>query len=142
MSVIFLRQNCNIDSMISAKDSKIGSSYQTPTGIIVQVVSKNDSKIIVKSGKTGNTIELSQDYKFKEIKMEETLMTEDTAPAVTTTNKEKRGKKSTIIDEGLKTSLSTDEIVQKILATYPDFPEKNIRNLISVRRSKFKKTQK
>ena len=61
----------------------------------------------------------------------------ETAAPVT---KERRGKKSTIIDEGLQTTLSTDEIVQKVLAAYPDFPEKNVRNLISVRRSKLKKS--
>jgi hypothetical protein len=56
--------------------------------------------------------------------------------------KSDRGRKSILIDEALKANLPTKEIVEKVKAEFPDFADKNIRNLISVRRSKLKKAAK
>lgn len=57
----------------------------------------------------------------------------EAAPAPT-----KKVKKSNVVDSGLRSGLSTDEIVKNVLASFPETLEKSARNLISVRRSKFK----
>lgn len=61
------------------------------------------------------------------------MSTENTAVAST-----KKLKKSNVVDEGLKAGLSNDAIVKNVLAAFPETLEKSAKNLISVRRSKFK----
>ena len=65
------------------------------------------------------------------------VITTDTV--VTPVPKEKKVKKSNIVDEGLKSNLTTNEITQKVLISFPEATEKSIRNLISVRRARLKK---
>ena len=54
--------------------------------------------------------------------------------------KEKKVKKSTLVDQGLRGNLATAEIVASVLESFPEATEKSIRNLISVRRSRLKKS--
>lgn len=61
---------------------------------------------------------------------------ENGTPAVEPSTK--KLKKSNVVDEGLKAGLSTDDIVKKVLAAFPETLEKAARNLVSVRRAKLK----
>jgi len=115
-----------------AQDSEIGKKYLTKTGISVEVVQKLPHQVVVKSDETGRDIAIPLEYELKEKKMNEEVMT-PTEVSV------KKVKKSNVVDEGLKTNLTTDEIVRKVLEVFPGTEEKSIRNLVSVRRSKMKK---
>ena len=67
-------------------------------------------------------------------------MSEETASSTLEAKpKEKKVKKSNIVDSGLAAGLTVDEITKNVLAAFPETLEKNVRNLISVRRSKVKK---
>jgi hypothetical protein len=133
-----------MSEILEAKDSEVGRNYIGTSGIAVCILSKNN-KVLVRSDKTGNVVEIPPTYLLTKIEgdisMAKDTSTEDNSATATATPAEgsKRGKKSHLIDEALRQNLSTDEIVQKVLTEFPDLAEKNVRNLVSVRRSKLKK---
>lgn len=67
-------------------------------------------------------------------------MSSDTATTTPVAPKVRKVKKSNIVDEGLRTGLSVEEITKNVLTQFPETQEKSVRNLVSVRRSKLKKT--
>jgi len=124
---------------IKASEATVGNRYLASDEIPVEVLEKQQGLVIVRSGKTGNIISLHPEYQLTESEGEIIMTTENTAGAPAQVNSPKRGAKSSLIDEGLRSSLPTDEIVRKVLEAFPDLSEKNVRNLVSVRRSKLKK---
>jgi len=125
--------------IIKASKAIIGNRYLASDDVPVEVLEKEANTITVRSGKTGNIVTLPLEYQLKESEGEIIMTTENTAGAPAQVNSPKRGVKSALIDEGLKGSLPTEEIVRKVLEAFPDLSEKNVRNLVSVRRSKLKK---
>jgi hypothetical protein len=138
--------------MITASDASVGQKYKTPNGILVEVVEKTPTSILVKSFDTGHNVPVPLNYQLtpvtdaeevvpepcKIINLEEKTMSETLTPAVEAP-KGRKIKKSNIVDEGLKTGLSVEEITKNVLAAFPETQEKSVRNLVSVRRSKLKK---
>lgn len=124
---------------IKASESIIGSRYLAAEDIPVQVLKIENNTVTVRSGKTGNIITLPLEYQLRESEGEIIMTTENTVGTPTQVSSPKRGAKSSLIDEGLRGNLPTDEIVRKVLEAFPDLSEKNVRNLVSVRRSKLKK---
>lgn len=133
-----------MSEILEAKDSEVGRKYTSGSGICLYILSKNN-KILVRSDKTGNVVEIPPTYLLTKIEgdisMAKDTSTEDSSATATAAPAagSKRGKKSHLIDEALRQNLSTDEIVQRVLSEFPDLAEKNVRNLVSVRRSKLKK---
>lgn len=146
--------------MITAADTTIGQKYKTPHGILVEVVEKRQSDVVVKSFETGHNVPVPLTYqltpvveainetylvpsitvKIPDTKVEEKAMSNETATPVTEAPKTRKVKKSNIVDDGLKAGLSVEEITKNVLAAFPETQEKAVRNLVSVRRSKLKKT--
>jgi hypothetical protein len=124
---------------IKASEATVGNKYLASDDIPVEVLQIEANAVTVRSGKTGNTVTLPLEYQLRESEGEIIMTTENTAGAPAQVNSPKRGAKSALIDEGLRSSLPTDEIVRKVLEAFPDLSEKNVRNLVSVRRSKLKK---
>lgn len=133
--------------MINAADTLVGQKYRTTHDIVVEVLEKRSAEVVVKALVTGKAITVSNNYQFADFYTEKvikagtediTMSEETTAPVAEP--KVRKVKKSNIVDEGLKTSLSVDEIVKNVLTAFPETPEKSVRNLVSVRRSKLKKT--
>jgi len=134
---------------MNASDAVIGETYTTFSGISVEVVEKRTQAVVVKSLETGNNVIIPLSYELtpiaKIIEAKEEAMSdtnEPTGSAAVAEAKPKAGKlkKSNVVDEGLRTGLSVDDIVKNVLAAFPETPEKSVRNLVSVRRSKLKKT--
>lgn len=134
---------------MNASDAVIGETYKTYSGISVEIVEKRTQAIVVKSLETGNNVVIPLSYQLtpivKIIEAKEEAMSETNQPtglATVAEAKPKAGKlkKSNVVDEGLRTGLSVDDIVKNVLAAFPETPEKSVRNLVSVRRSKLKKT--
>lgn len=139
--------------MITASASTIGQKYKTSNGILVEVIEKRQSDVVVKSYETGHNVLVPLTYQLThvvetdiviqpipvKVDVEEKAMSNDTA-AVTEAPKARKVKKSNIVDEGLKAGLSVEEITKNVLTTFPETLEKSVRNLVSVRRSKLKKT--
>ena len=134
---------------MNASDAVIGETYTTFSGISVEVVEKRTQAVVVKSLETGNDVTIPLSYELtpivKTIEAKEEAMSETNEPtgsAAVAEAKPKAGKlkKSNVVDEGLRTGLSVDDIVKNVLAAFPETPEKSVRNLVSVRRSKLKKT--
>lgn len=134
--------------MIPASDSTIGQTYKTPHNILIEVVEKCQNDVVVKSLETGHNVTVPLAYQLTpvfdkldmELVMEEKAMSNETAVPTAEAPKTRKLKKSNIVDDGLKTGLSAEEITKNVLAAFPETLEKSIRNLISVRRSKLKKT--
>ena len=129
--------------MINASQAIIGKTYKSLSNFQVEIVEINPSDVVVKSLETGHLVSVDLDYKLVEVdaelpstNMEEKKMNDEATPAVQSTRKVK---KSTLVDEGLKGGLSVEDIIKNVLTAFPEAPEKSIRNLISVRRSKMKK---
>lgn len=135
---------------ITASISIVGQKYKTANGILIEVVEKRHGDVVVKSYETGNNVPVPLTYLLSPIMdadieipvtaVEEKAMSNDTATPVAPAPKTRKVKKSNIVDEGLKSGLSVEEITKNVLATFPETQEKAIRNLVSVRRSKLKKT--
>lgn len=136
--------------MINAAEAVVGQIYNTVPGIKIEVLVKQTDSIIVKSLQTGNKVILPLDYKLDG---DEEAVTLNASPlnAVTeevmandtntpTVEAPKKVKKSTLVDEGLKANLSIEDIVKNVQAVFPETLEKAVRNLVSVRRSKLKKS--
>jgi len=134
--------------MISASRAVIGNTYSTAHNIAVEVLEKKEKEVVVRSLETQNNVQLPLDYQLapivkivEEIAMsQETNQPADSNTAVAAKPKTGKLKKSNVVDEGLASNLSVDDIVKNVLAVFPETPEKSVRNLISVRRSKLKKT--
>jgi len=138
--------------MIIASEGNIGQKYKTASGIVVEIIEKKEVAVVVKSGDTGNKVNIPLSYPLEPVGevvisepckitnfKEEKAMSETLTPAVEAP-KGRKVKKSNIVDEGLKAGLSVEEITKNVLAVFPETQEKSVRNLVSVRRSKFKKT--
>jgi hypothetical protein len=134
---------------MNASEALVGETYSTRSGLTVEIIEKQADKVIVKSLSTGNNVEVLPTYQItpivKIIEAKEEAMSETNQPtglATIAEAKPKAGKlkKSNVVDEGLRTGLSVDDIVKNVLAAFPETPEKSVRNLVSVRRSKLKKT--
>lgn len=137
--------------MINASDVEVGRKYLTPSKIVVEILEKKSNEVVVRSEETGHTVNIPLTYKLtpyieaEVIKTElpavaeEKVMNEQETPQVVETPR--KVKKSNIVDEGIKTNLSIDEIVKNVLTAFPEATEKSVRNLVSVRRSKMKKTE-
>lgn len=131
--------------MINAIDSLIGQKYKTASGILVEVVEKGQQGVLVKSFETGHSVPVPPTYKLipvidTEVVKEKSMSNEATTVPTAAAPKTRKLKKSNIVDDGLRASLSVDEITKNVLTSFPETPEKSVRNLISVRRSKLKKT--
>ena len=124
---------------IKAKDATIGNKYLASDDIPVEVIQIESTTVTVRSGKTGNIVLLPLEYQLKISEGEIVMTTENVAGAPAPVTSPKRGVKSALIDAGLKSNLPTEEIVKSVLEAFPDLSEKNVRNLVSVRRSKLKK---
>jgi hypothetical protein len=135
---------------INASEVEVGRKYLTPSNIVVEVLEKRPHEVVVRSEETGHNVSVPLTYKLTPYIEAEVVKTElptvaeeivmneqETTQAVETPRKVK---KSNIVDEGIKTNLSIDEIVKNVLAAFPEATEKSVRNLVSVRRSKMKKT--
>ena len=134
--------------MINAAEVVVGMKYLTPSKIVVEVIEKRVKEVMVRSEETGHTVSIPLTYKLEPlieaevikqelpIVAEEKAMTDEQAVVAPV----RKVKKSNIVDEGLKNNLAADEIVKNVLAAFPEATEKSIRNLVSVRRSKTKKT--
>lgn len=122
--------------MIEAVEGQIGQKYRTSFGLI-QIIEKRRRDVVVISANTDHKILLPLNYKI--FPAEVISMSEDTVATVVKTESGKKLKKSNVVDDGLRDGLSTDEIVKNVLTSFPETPEKSIRNLVSVRRSKQKK---
>ena len=133
---------------MNASEAVIGETYKTSSGISLEIIKKGTQAVVVKSLETGNNVVIPLSYQLipivKIIEAEEESMSETNQPTdlATVTAKPKAGKlkKSNVVDEGLRTGISVDDIVRNVLAAFPETLEKGVRNLVSVRRSKFKKT--
>lgn len=132
-----------------ASEAALGEIYSTTSGISVMIVEKKTEAVVVKSLETGNNVTIPLGYQLtpivKIIEAKEEAMSDTNEPtglATVAEAKPKAGKlkKSNVVDEGLRTGLSVDDIVKNVLAAFPETPEKSVRNLVSVRRSKLKKT--
>lgn len=134
--------------MINAAEAVVGQKYDTIPGIHVEVVEKTPVSVIVKSLETGNNVVVPLDYKLDAVGEAVTLnasplkvVTEEVMSNDTNTvEAPKKVKKSDIVDNGLRSNLSVDEIVKNVQQFFPETLEKNVRNLVSVRRSKLKKS--
>ena len=147
--------------MINAAEAEVGRKYQTTSGIVIEVLEKREKDIVVKSEETGHTVIVPATYKLNPIieaeivksqaeeriknlfkqetpAVEEKVMSDETMNAPVEQTSAKKVKKSNIVDQGLQSNLSVDDIVKSVLAAFPEAPEKSVRNLISVRRSKMK----
>ena len=136
---------------MNANEAIVGEVYTTTSGISVEVVEKRTQAVIVKSLETGNNVTVPLSYPLnpiaKAIVVQEVVTMSETnepaglaAVAAEVKPKAVKLKKSNVVDEGLRTGLSVDDIVKNVLAAFPETPEKSVRNLVSVRRSKTKKT--
>jgi hypothetical protein len=138
--------------MINACESVAGQKYLTPSKIVVEIIEKRSNEVVVRSEETGHTVTIPPTYKLipyieaevvkteLPIVAEEKAMDEQTPETPVATETPRKVKKSNIVDEGIKNNLSIDEIVKNVLAAFPEATEKSVRNLVSVRRSKMKKT--
>jgi hypothetical protein len=132
---------------LNASEAIVGEVYSTSSGISVEVIEKRTQAVIVKSLETGNSVTLPLSYQLIPVikNMEVVTMSETNQPtgsaglAVEAKPKAGKLKKSNVVDEGLRTGLSVDDIVKNVLAAFPETPEKSVRNLVSVRRSKLNK---
>ena len=124
---------------MNANEAIIGSKYLAAEDIPVEVIQKEGNVVTLRSGKTGNTINVPLEYQLKESEGEIVMTTENMTDTSAQVTPVKRGAKSALIDGGLKGNLPTEEIVKLVLEAFPDLSEKNVRNLVSVRRSKQKK---
>jgi hypothetical protein len=135
---------------MNVSEAVIGEVYSTRSGLSVEIVEKQVDKVIVKSLATGNNVTVLPTYQItpieKAIVVKEETMSETNQPTglaiAVAEAKPKAGKlkKSNVVDDGLRAGLSVDDIVKNVLAAFPETPEKAVRNLVSVRRSKLKKT--
>jgi hypothetical protein len=134
---------------MNVSEAVIGETYSTRSGLTIEVIEKQIDKVIVKSIATGNNVVVLPTYQItpieKVIVAKEENMSETNQPtglATVAEAKPKAGKlkKSNVVDDGLRAGLSVDDIVKNVLAAFPETPEKSVRNLVSVRRSKLKKT--
>ena len=138
--------------MIAASDSTVGQKYKTPHGILIEIIEIRPSDVVVKSFETGHSVPIPLTYKLTPVAdaeltpsqvveiTEEKIMSSDTATTTPVAPKVRKVKKSNIVDEGLRTGLSVEEITKNVLTQFPETQEKSVRNLVSVRRSKLKKT--
>ncbi len=139
--------------MITASISVVGQKYKTTNGILVEVVEKRHSDVVLKSHETGHNVPVPFAYQLLPVETDVVITPEPCsitnfkekemstpATAVTEAPKSRKVKKSNIVDEGLKSGLSVEEITKNVLTAFPETQEKAIRNLVSVRRSKLKKT--